>query len=70
MTMTPAQEEAGRAEALDVALCSAAVAGLPGDKIGKCQEIFNRRWKEFRRALRDDPPGEHRASHGVSESWS
>ena len=56
MIMTPAEEEAGRAAALDRAVSQAADNGMSSSGVGRLTDIIGRRYNAFRRALRGDPP--------------
>ncbi|CAB1109830.1 unnamed protein product [Ectocarpus sp. CCAP 1310/34] len=56
MVMTPAEEEAGRADALDRAVDSAADAGLSPWGLDRLRQVVDRRFNVFRRGVRGDPP--------------
>lgn len=56
MTISPGEEQAGRAKALDAAVNSAVTSGLFRDMVGALRGISARRSSAFRRGERDIPP--------------
>ena len=55
MIMSPTEEEAGRARALNDAVDRAAAACLSGESVDTLRSVLDRRWNAFRRALRGNP---------------